>query len=110
MKRWTVSLTRDAEIQLSTIRDQRIRNGLIARLRRLENEPESQGKPLTDELVGYRSVRAVGQRYRIIYKVKAERVIVTVVALGMRKEGDKKDIYQLAKKLMRLGLLNEESD
>jgi mRNA interferase RelE/StbE len=110
MKRWTVSLTRDAEIQLSTIRDQRIRNGLIARLRQLENEPESQGKPLTDELVGYRSVRAVGQRYRIIYKVKAERVIVTVVALGMRKEGDKKDIYQLAKKLMRLGLLNEESD
>ena len=110
MKRWTVSLTRDTEIQLSTIRDQRIRNGLIARLRQLENEPESQGKPLTDELVGYRSVRAVGQRYRIIYKVKAERVIVTVVALGMRKEGDKKDIYQLAKKLMRLGLLNEESD
>ncbi len=110
MKRWIVSLTRDAEIQLSTIRDQRIRNGLIARLRQLENEPESQGKPLTDELVGYRSVRAVGQRYRIIYKVKAERVIVTVVALGMRKEGDKKDIYQLAKKLMRLGLLNEESD
>jgi mRNA interferase RelE/StbE len=110
MKRWTVSLTRDAEIQLSTIRDQRIQNGLIARLRRLENEPESQGKPLTDELAGYRSVRAVGQRYRIIYKVKAERVIVIVVALGMRKEGDKKDIYQLAKKLMRLGLLNEESD
>jgi mRNA interferase RelE/StbE len=33
-----------------------------------------------------------------------------VVALGMRKDGDKKDIYQLAKKLMRLGLLNEESD
>jgi mRNA interferase RelE/StbE len=110
MKRWIVSLTRDAEIQLSTIGDQRIRNGLIARLRQLENEPESQGKPLTDELVGYRSVRAVGQRYRIIYKVKAERVIVTVVVLGMRKEGDKKDIYQLAKKLMRLGLLNEESD
>ena len=110
MKRWIVSLTRDAEIQLSSIRDQRIRNALIARLRQLENEPESQGKALTDELAGYRSIRAVGQRYRIIYKIKAERVIVTVVALGMRKEGDKKDIYQLAKKLMRLGLLNEESD
>ena len=110
MKRWIVSLTRDAEIQLSSIRDQRIRNALIARLRQLENEPELQGKALTDELAGYRSVRAVGQRYRIIYKIKAERVIVTVVALGMRKEGDKKDIYQLAKKLMRLGLLNEEPD
>jgi mRNA interferase RelE/StbE len=110
MKRWIVSLTRDAEIQLTSIRDQRIRNTLIARLRQLENEPELQGKPLTDELAGYRSIRAVGQRYRIIYKIKAERVIVIVVALGMRKEGDKKDIYQLAKKLMRLGLLNEEPD
>lgn len=110
MKRWTVSLTREAEIQLSTIRDLRVQKGLTARLRQLEYEPEQQGKPLTDELAGYRSVRAVGQRYRIIYKVKAEHVIVTVVALGMRKDGDKKDIYQLAKKLMRLGLLNEESD
>ena len=110
MKRWTVSLTREAEIQLTAIRDQRVQKGLVARLKQLEYEPELQGKPLTDELVGYRSVRAVGQRYRIIYKMKAERVIVTVVALGMRKEGDKKDIYQLAKKMMRLGLLDEEPD
>lgn len=108
MRRWNVSLTRDAEIQLAAIKDMRIRNALIARLRQLEYEPEQQGKPLADELTGYRSIRAAGQRYRIIYKVKAERVIVIVVALGMRKEGDKKDIYQLAKKMMRLGLLNEE--
>jgi len=53
-------------------------------------------------------VRAVSQRYRILYKVKAERVIVVVVALGIRKEGDKRDIYRLAKRLMRLGLLDEE--
>lgn len=51
---------------------------------------------------------ADGQRYRIIYKVEDERVMVLVVALGIRKEGDKKDVYNLAKKLIRLGLLELE--
>lgn len=34
--------------------------------------------------------------------------MVLVVALGIRKEGDKKDVYNLAKKLIRLGLLELE--
>jgi len=29
-----------------------------------------------------------------------------VMAVGIRKEGDKKDIYQIAKKLLRAGLLD----
>ena len=73
--------------------------------RRLEYEPELQGKPLADELVGYRSVRAVGQRYRIIYKVENELVIVIVVAVGIRREGDRSDIYRIAARLMRSGLM-----
>ena len=60
------------------------------------------------ELEGYRSLRAVGQRYRILYAIKEEKVIVYVVAVGIRKEGDKVDVYALAKKLVRLGLLGEE--
>jgi mRNA interferase RelE/StbE len=60
---------------------------------------------LTADLTGYRSLRAVGQRYRIIYQVQEERIIVVVVAVGLRKHGSGKDIYQLAKKLLRLGLL-----
>jgi len=63
---------------------------------------------MIDELAGYHSLRAVGQRYRIIYKVKEEEVLVVVVTLGIRKEGDKKDVYELAKKLIRLGLLDLE--
>jgi len=63
---------------------------------------------MNDELIGYRSVRVVGQRYRILYTIEAERVPVIVVALGIRKEGDKKDAYELAKKLLRLGLLDLE--
>jgi mRNA interferase RelE/StbE len=108
MKRWRVGLTRNAEIQLAAIKDRRAQEGLRSSLRRLEYEPELQGKPLIDELVDYRSVRAVGQRYRIIYKVDGEQVTVLVVTLGIRKDGDKKDVYNLAKKLIRLGLLDLE--
>jgi mRNA interferase RelE/StbE len=110
MKRWTVIVLPIAEKQLATFRDKRIQEGLRIALRRLEYEPEKQGKPMHDELTGYRSVRAVGQRYRIIYRLEEERVIVLVVTLGIRKEGDKKDVYALAKKLARLGLLDLEEN
>ena len=108
MKRWTVVLTRNAELQLAAIKDRRVQDGLRSSLKRLEYEPELQGKPLIGELASYRSVRAVGQRYRILYSVDGERVTVLVVTLGIRRDGDKKDVYQLAKKLIRLGLLDLE--
>jgi mRNA interferase RelE/StbE len=56
------------------------------------------------ELAGYRSLRAVGQRYRIIYKVEEAEITVYVVAAGLRKEGSKSDVYNLAKKLLKLAL------
>ncbi len=102
---WHIRLTVPAKKQLAAISDTRIRQSINKRISRLENDPQKQGKPLSDKLAGYRSIRAIGQRYRIIYKVEAERVVVVVVALGIRKEGDKKDVYELAKRLARLGLL-----
>ena len=108
MKRWNVIVIPTAKKQLASITDKRIQEGLRTSLRRLEYEPEKQGKALHDELKGYRSIRAVGQRYRIIYKVDEDTVIVYVVTPGIRKEGDKKDVYTLAKKLARLGLLDLE--
>ncbi|GAC1567773.1 MAG: hypothetical protein NVS3B14_14850 [Ktedonobacteraceae bacterium] len=106
MKRWEVIILPQAKKQLATITDRRVREKLISSLKRLEYEPEEQGKLLTDELAGYRSIRVVGQRYRIIYKIEEYIVTVYVATLGMRKEGDKKDVYALAKRLARLGLLD----
>jgi mRNA interferase RelE/StbE len=60
---------------------------------------------LTGELSGYRSVRGAGQRYRIIYRIEKEKFMVWIVALGIRKEGSKRDIYALAKKLLKLYLM-----
>ncbi len=91
---------------LQDISDRRIRQKISDRIDKLSESPEMQGKPLLGELDGYYSVRAVGQRYRIIYKIEQAQVTVLVVALGIRKDGSKQDAYVLAKKLLRLGLLD----
>ncbi len=106
MKHWEVGLSVKANLQLSSIKDKRLQESLKSSLRRLEHEPDKQGKPLSGELKGYRSVRAAGQRYRILYRLEAEQIIVVVAALGIRREGDKDDIYEIAKKLKRAGLLD----
>jgi mRNA interferase RelE/StbE len=92
---------------LKGIKDQRIRQKISKRIDKLKESPEMQGKALLGELEGYFSVRAVGQRYRIIYTIQQHQVTVIIVALGIRKENSKKDIYTIAKKLAKLGLLDE---
>jgi mRNA interferase RelE/StbE len=91
---------------LEDISDRRVRSKLIETIDRLAEEPDKQGKPLGGELSGYRSLRAVGQRYRIIYRVEGDLIIVFIVAIGLRKERSKSDIYNLAKKLLRQGLVD----
>ncbi|MCD4785978.1 MAG: type II toxin-antitoxin system RelE/ParE family toxin [Candidatus Eremiobacteraeota bacterium] len=89
---------------LREISDRRIKQTIARRIDSLRDDPEKQGKPLAGKLAGFRSVHTAG-RYRIIYGIERERIIVYVLAVGMRKEGDKKDIYNLAKKLLKLGLI-----
>lgn len=100
-----IELTPTAVRLLGGIADRRVRETVFKRIEGLAKDPEMQGKPLIDELAGYRSLRAAGQRYRIIYRVERGRVIVVVVAVGLRREGDRADVYQLARKLFRLRLL-----
>src|SRR5713101_1269345 len=70
---------------LEVVSDQRIREKIFERAKKLINEPEKQGKALLGELAGLRSLRAVGQRYRVLYRVERNRVIVLIVAVGKRK-------------------------
>ena len=95
---------------LKEIGDRRIRQKISDRIDKLQESPEIHGKPLLGELNGYYSVRAVGQRYRIIYAINQPQVTVLVVALGIRKDGSKQDIYALAKKLLKLGLLDTSDE
>lgn len=91
--------------QLAAISDKRIQEAITKVLDSLEIEPDKRGKQLTENLSGLWSVRAYRQRYRIIYKLNTEQKEVVVVALGIRREGDRADIYALAKRLIRAGLL-----
>lgn len=97
---YRIELTPLALEMLAEVKDQRHRLGLINRIEKLKSEPEKQGKPLGDILKGYRSVRAVSQRYRIIYKVDRDRVFVVVVGVGLRRQGDRSDIYALFERLL----------
>ena len=101
---YQIALTPTAVRLLEGITDRRVREQIRNRIDGLAREPEQQGKPMRDELSGFRSLRAVGQRYRIIYRVDRGKVWVIVLAVGLRKEGVRQDIYRLAQKLVRLGL------
>ena len=90
---------------LKAISDRRIQEQIRDRIDGLARDPEKQGKALVGELAGYRSLRTASQRYRIIYRIKNNNLIVVVVAVAIRKEGSRKDIYALARKLLRLRLV-----
>jgi mRNA interferase RelE/StbE len=87
------------------IADRRIQEKILERMTALATDPELQGKPLGNDLKGYRSIRAVGQRYRVVYRVERTLVTVVLVAAGIRNAGSREDIYRVAAKLVRLGLL-----
>ena len=83
---------------LSKIKDRREQQTISKRIEQLKLEPNKQGKALSGVLKGYRSIRVLGQRYRIVYQVNEAKIVVTIVGAGIRKEGDKKDIYRVLNK------------
>ena len=102
---FAITWTETALKLVEAIPDQRVRRLISQRADQLARSPAQQGKPLIGELAGFRSVRAVGQRYRIVYRVERREVTVLSVAVGGRRGGDRSDIYELARKLLRQGLL-----
>jgi mRNA interferase RelE/StbE len=94
---------------IEKIPDEKTRRTIINRIEGLSDEPDRQGKMLVKDLSGFRSIHAAG-RYRVIYKIVQQKVIIHILAVGIRKQGDKKDIYKITKKLLKAGLLDLETD
>lgn len=96
----------------------KVRRGLLDKVSRLrESDPRSVGKALTGPLQGH--YRITYARYRAIYTLEEETLAdgqvltylrVLVIAVGMRKQHDKKDVYDVAKRLIQLGLVDEDID
>ena len=90
------------EIGSRTIQ-QKIRDKVEALAR--SGDPELLGKPLVDEFQGL--YRISFGRYRIVYRVIRDprhanriRIVVRVILTGIRKQGDKRDIYERLKRLL----------
>lgn len=96
-----VAFTEEADSDVGGISDLGTRAAVLKRAAALTNDPTRQGKALGDDLKGVRSVRAAGQRYRVLYRVYEQAGQVVIVVIGIRKEGDRKDVYNVASK--RLG-------
>lgn len=91
------------------IGDAKVRKLIGSRIDGLKDIPEQQGKPLWDKLKGCRSLRA--SRYRVVYRVSRSNPppgcigSVTVVGIGIRREGSKSDIYAVLTKMAKDGEL-----
>ncbi len=107
--KYRILITNTGLSLIEKLTDKKIQRTIMDRIERLSEEPDKQGKNLVQDLSGFRSVHAAG-RYRVIYRIDKHTVIVYVLAAGIRKEGDKKDIYKIAKKLLSAGLLDLKAD
>lgn len=92
MKYYEIQFTDEAKMRLLKL-EKPTQQAILRKIKLLETEPEKRGKALQGILSGLRSIRAAGQRYRIIYKIESEKIVVIVIAIGIRKEGGKEDIY-----------------
>lgn len=96
---YKITLADEAKAFLLSL-DSKTRTVIARKIEALKEFPEKQGKPLSGDLSGYRSLYAAG-RYRVVYEVITNEVKVIVVAVGIRKEGSRIDVYETLKKLLR---------
>lgn len=110
-RRVTILWTETAKRCLAKL-PQAVRRGLLKEAGQLRDctDPRSAGKALQGPLGGF--FRITYARYRAIYAVQEEKlangdvlvhITVRFVAAGIRKEGDKHDVYNFALKMLRLG-------
>ena len=93
-QRYEVLYSEEAEEMLAKVKDRRVQTKVADLVDGLALDPELRGKSLVRDLFGFRSIRAIGQRYRIVYRVDPTALQVVVYGLGLRKEGDREDIYE----------------
>ena len=112
-RRVKVQWTRPARDALAKLPPE-VRRTILDKTAALANcDPTAVHKRLAGPLWNYYSIKVT--RYRAIYCVDEETlangdvlifVRVVVVAVGIRKKGDRRDIYRLAEKLIRLADLD----
>ena len=95
-------LTSEAVEMIRAIKNPRTQAQIVRKLNGLRTDPEHQGIALTDELAGLRRIPVAG-RYRAIYRVLPLKREVRVVAVGLRRESSRDDIYRILARMIRRG-------
>ena len=105
---WKILFTPEAKKSLKALKSKDVQREVVERLKELSKDPEIQKrrKMLRGELSGLYSIRVGGRRYRIVYKLDGEKLVIIVIHVGKRESGAKKEIYQLTKKLVKLKLID----
>lgn len=91
LKKYTIQYTKEAKKKIEKL-DPSILVIIRKSIESLSSNPYK-GKPLSYELAGLRSLRTTD--YRIIYRIKEERLIIIVISVGHRRE-----IYKRLKELL----------
>ena len=101
MDTFSIIFDQEARDDLDKITDNRTYDAIEKKIDELKTEPDKRGEALKGNLKDYRKLKAAGGRYRVIYEVAMLEGLVTVVVVGVRKQGDKNDAYRIASR--RLG-------
>ena len=104
MAQYQIRFTADARGMFDNLGDNRTKRIIRDRIAELADEPAKRGKWLAGPLSGHRSMRVAG-RYRVIYRIEEGIVTVVIIAVGIRKGGDRKDIYAWAQRLVNMNLI-----
>lgn len=92
VKKYNINYTKEAKKKIEKL-DPSIKSIIKNSIESLLSNP-FKGKPLSYELAGLYSLRT--SDYRIIYRVKEEKLIIIVISVGYRKE-----IYKKLKELVK---------
>jgi len=82
-----------------------VQRGVVQKLAKLPQKPDW-GKQLSGDLQKYRSLPI--SRYRIVYRHDVANDLIFIVAVGLRKEGSREDIYARILRLMKAGKLESK--
>lgn len=113
-RRVIIQWTGTARQQLSEL-PKKVRQGILKKARQLResDDPASVHKPLVAPLQGY--YRFTYSRYRAVYSVTEDPlasgdvlvyVRIRFIAVGKRIERDRKDIFKIAEKMVKLELVD----
>lgn len=114
MARYRIYIAEEAQKELKKLGPAAAKEIVLHIAKKLGDEPQAFGKPLTGDLAGHYRLRVSG--YRIVYTIIESHVWVVVLAAGKREEGNIDNIYNwlsgdtLAKRLFQLLRQIEEDE